>query len=81
MRYLQAAPAEVDALFGAFLIGVTSFFRDPEGRSRPRACPVCQDNRALDRRHLASFDLFTARAACCLLPPREGPRDRGTHPS
>src|SRR5712692_8207599 len=30
VRYLQAAPAEVDALFGDFLIGVTSFFRDPE---------------------------------------------------
>jgi two-component system CheB/CheR fusion protein len=30
VRYLQAAPAEVDALFGDFLIGVTSFFRDAE---------------------------------------------------
>jgi two-component system CheB/CheR fusion protein len=30
VRYLQEAPAEVDALFGDFLIGVTSFFRDPE---------------------------------------------------
>jgi two-component system CheB/CheR fusion protein len=30
IRYLQKAPAEVDALFRDMLIGVTSFFRDPE---------------------------------------------------
>ncbi|MCX5814691.1 MAG: PAS domain-containing protein [Proteobacteria bacterium] len=30
VRYLQQAPAEVDALFHDLLIGVTSFFRDPE---------------------------------------------------
>jgi two-component system CheB/CheR fusion protein len=30
VRYLQQTPAEVDALFGDLLIGVTSFFRDPE---------------------------------------------------
>jgi len=30
VRYLQKAPAEVDALFRDFLIGVTRFFRDPE---------------------------------------------------
>jgi len=29
-RYLQQAPAEVEALFRDLLIGVTSFFRDPE---------------------------------------------------
>ncbi|HEX6211253.1 MAG TPA: chemotaxis protein CheB, partial [Methylomirabilota bacterium] len=29
LRYLQANPAEADALFGELLIGVTSFFRDP----------------------------------------------------
>jgi two-component system CheB/CheR fusion protein len=29
LRYLQANPSEVDALFGELLIGVTSFFRDP----------------------------------------------------
>ncbi len=30
LRYLQRTPAEVDALFRDMLIGVTSFFRDPE---------------------------------------------------
>ena len=30
LRYLQQTPAEVDALFRDFLIGVTSFFREPE---------------------------------------------------
>ncbi|MCU0723535.1 MAG: chemotaxis protein CheR, partial [Planctomycetes bacterium] len=30
VRYLQQAPAEVDALFRDLLIGVTGFFRDPE---------------------------------------------------
>jgi len=30
VRYLQATPAEVEALFRDLLIGVTSFFRDPE---------------------------------------------------
>ncbi|HSB72459.1 MAG TPA: chemotaxis protein CheB [Candidatus Methylomirabilis sp.] len=30
VRYLQQNPAEVDALFRDLLIGVTSFFRDPE---------------------------------------------------
>ena len=30
VRYLQREPAEVDALFRDLLIGVTSFFRDPE---------------------------------------------------
>ena len=30
VRYLQQTPAEVDALFRDLLIGVTSFFRDPE---------------------------------------------------
>ncbi len=30
VRYLQQTPAEVDSLFRDFLIGVTSFFRDPE---------------------------------------------------
>jgi len=29
-RYLQQAPADVLALFRDLLIGVTSFFRDPE---------------------------------------------------
>ena len=29
VRYLQKSPAEVEALFGDLLIGVTSFFRDP----------------------------------------------------
>ena len=30
LRYLQQTPAEVEALFRDLLIGVTSFFRDPE---------------------------------------------------
>ena len=30
VKYLQRTPAEVDALFRDLLIGVTSFFRDPE---------------------------------------------------
>ncbi len=30
LKYLQQAPAEVDELFRDILIGVTSFFRDPE---------------------------------------------------
>jgi two-component system CheB/CheR fusion protein len=30
VRYLQQSPAEMEALFRDFLIGVTSFFRDPE---------------------------------------------------
>ena len=30
VKYLQAAPAEVEALFRDMLIGVTNFFRDPE---------------------------------------------------
>ncbi len=30
VRYLQQSPAEVEALFGDLLIGVTNFFRDPE---------------------------------------------------
>ncbi|MEI7634736.1 MAG: chemotaxis protein CheB [bacterium] len=30
VRYLQQTPAEVDALFRDFLIGVTSFFRNPD---------------------------------------------------
>lgn len=30
VQYLQKTPKEVDALFGDLLIGVTSFFRDPE---------------------------------------------------
>jgi len=30
LRYLQEAPAEIDALFRDLLIGVTHFFRDPE---------------------------------------------------
>ncbi|MDP2343811.1 MAG: chemotaxis protein CheB [Deltaproteobacteria bacterium] len=30
VRYLQQAPAEVEALYHDLLIGVTSFFRDPE---------------------------------------------------
>jgi two-component system CheB/CheR fusion protein len=30
VKYLQQTPAEVDALFHDLLIGVTSFFRDPE---------------------------------------------------
>jgi two-component system CheB/CheR fusion protein len=30
VRYLQKTPAEVDALFRDLLIGVTSFFRDPQ---------------------------------------------------
>ena len=30
VRYLQQTPAEVEALFRDLLIGVTSFFRDPE---------------------------------------------------
>ena len=30
LRYLQNTPAEVDALFRDLLIGVTSFFRDPD---------------------------------------------------
>lgn len=30
VKYLQGAPEEVDALFRDMLIGVTSFFRDPE---------------------------------------------------
>lgn len=30
VRYLQQTPSEVEALFHDFLIGVTSFFRDPE---------------------------------------------------
>ncbi|MDQ1277307.1 MAG: two-component system, chemotaxis family, CheB/CheR fusion protein [Thermodesulfobacteriota bacterium] len=30
VKYLQQAPAEVEALFRDLLIGVTSFFRDPE---------------------------------------------------
>ncbi len=30
VRYLQTHPAEIDALFKELLIGVTSFFRDPE---------------------------------------------------
>lgn len=30
LRYLQKSPAEVDLLFKELLIGVTSFFRDPE---------------------------------------------------
>lgn len=30
VKFLQATPAEVDALFRDLLIGVTSFFRDPE---------------------------------------------------
>ena len=33
LQYLQQTPAEVDALFRDFLIGVTSFFRDPEAFS------------------------------------------------
>jgi two-component system CheB/CheR fusion protein len=31
VHYLQQTPAEVKALFGDLLIGVTQFFRDPEG--------------------------------------------------
>ena len=30
VKYAQRTPAEMDALFGDLLIGVTSFFRDPE---------------------------------------------------
>ncbi|MEZ6129366.1 MAG: CheR family methyltransferase [Planctomycetaceae bacterium] len=30
MRYLQENPHEIDSLFKELLIGVTSFFRDPE---------------------------------------------------
>jgi two-component system CheB/CheR fusion protein len=30
VKYLQQTPAEVEALFGDMLIGVTQFFRDPE---------------------------------------------------
>ncbi|MFH1569819.1 MAG: chemotaxis protein CheB [Gemmatimonadota bacterium] len=30
VRYLQESPAEIDVLFKELLIGVTSFFRDPE---------------------------------------------------
>ncbi len=30
VKYLRQTPTEVDALFGDLLIGVTSFFRDPE---------------------------------------------------
>ena len=30
VRYLQQSPAEVETLFRELLIGVTSFFRDPE---------------------------------------------------
>jgi two-component system, chemotaxis family, CheB/CheR fusion protein len=33
VRYLQQTPSEVDALFRDLLIGVTSFFRDPEAFS------------------------------------------------
>jgi len=33
VRYLQQTPAEVEALFHDLLIGVTSFFRDPEAFS------------------------------------------------
>ena len=30
VKYLQQTPTEIDALFGDLLIGVTSFFRDPD---------------------------------------------------
>ncbi len=46
VRYLQQTPAEVEALFRDLLIGVTSFFRDPEtftaltNRSSPCFLPV-----------------------------------------
>ena len=41
VRYLQQTPAEVDALFRDLLIGVTSFFRDPEafGALQEQAIP------------------------------------------
>jgi two-component system CheB/CheR fusion protein len=41
VRYLQQTPADVEALFRDLLIGVTSFFRDPEafGALQARAIP------------------------------------------
>jgi two-component system CheB/CheR fusion protein len=44
VRYLRENPQEADLLFKELLIGVTSFFRDPEaweqlqGRGHPRCC-------------------------------------------
>ena len=42
VRYLQENPGELDLLFKELLIGVTSFFRDPEGwaRLRDKAIPA-----------------------------------------
>jgi len=46
LRYLQANPHEVDALFGELLIGVTSFFRDPLAfEALAQALPAVLDGR------------------------------------
>ncbi len=46
VRYLQKTPAEVDALFRDLLIGVTSFFRDPQAfqRLEEQVIPQLFDN-------------------------------------
>jgi two-component system CheB/CheR fusion protein len=48
VKYLQAAPAEVEALFRDMLIGVTSFFRDPDAFKvlQERAIPAIFANKA-----------------------------------
>ncbi len=46
LRYLQANPHEVDALFSELLIGVTSFFRDPLAfEALAQALPAMLDGR------------------------------------
>ena len=47
VKYLQQAPAEVEALFRDLLIGVTSFFRDPEAFKalEEKAIPQLLDDR------------------------------------
>ena len=44
VRFLDEKPHEIDLLFKELLIGVTSFFRDPEAfdvAARKRPCPSC----------------------------------------
>lgn len=51
LQYLQHNPVEVESLFGDLLIGVTSFFRDPEAfvALREHMLPALIDGRAADR--------------------------------
>lgn len=51
IRYLQGNPEEIETLFQELLIGVTSFFRDPEAFDvlEKHAIPLLFDHRPADR--------------------------------